>query len=86
MQEFKLYETVDEVWKFISFCDSFIEKEKPWQIKNKKKLREVLSDLLFCIFEISGLIAPFLPETSEKIKKQIKSNKPEILFKRIDVN
>lgn len=83
MEDFKLYEALKEIWKLISWCDSYVEKEKPWQIKGRKKLEQVLSNLLYCISEIADLIAPFLPETSEKIKKQLKTGKTEILFPRI---
>ncbi len=83
MKEFKLYEALEEVLRLISFCDSYIEKEKPWQSKDKKKLKQVLSNLLYCISEIANLIAPFLPNTSEKIKNQLKSGKSEPLFPRI---
>lgn len=89
---FKLYETLEEIWKFISFCDKYIEKNKPWELAktDKKKLEQVLSNLFYCVSEIADLIAPFLPETSEKIKEQIKGSltsktgKSEILFPRID--
>lgn len=85
MEEFKLYEALEGVWKFISFCDEYIEKNKPWELvkTDKKKLEQVLSNLLYCISEIADLIAPFLPETSKKIKEQIKTGKSEILFPRI---
>jgi methionyl-tRNA synthetase len=84
MEQFKLYEALEEIWKLISFCDTYIEKNKPWGLTDKKKLEEVLSNLLYCISEIADLIAPFLPETSEKIKNQIKTGKSEILFPRLD--
>jgi methionyl-tRNA synthetase len=90
MQEFKLYEALEEIWKLIGFCDKYVDNNKPWKlIKSQKskvksqKLEAVLNNLLYCISEIADLIAPFLPETSEKIKKQLKSSKPEILFPRI---
>lgn len=85
MEEIKLHEALGEIWKLISFCDEYIQKHKPWKLikTNEKKTKKVLSDLLYCISEIANLIKPFLPKTSEKIKKQLKSNKPEILFPRI---
>ncbi len=85
IETFKLYEALREIWRLISFCDGYIEKNKPWKLvkTDKKKLKEVLSNLLYCIFEIANLIEPFLPETSEKIKKQLKSGKSKILFPRI---
>lgn len=86
MGEFKLYEALEKIWKLISFCDEYIEKNKPWELvkTDRNKLKQILSNLLYCLSEIADLIAPFLPETSEKIKNQIKTGKTEILFKRID--
>ena len=84
MEEFKLYEALEEIWKLIGFCDAYVENTKPWQITDKKKLEQVLSNLLYCISEIADLIAPFLPETSEKIKEQLRTGKSEILFPRLD--
>ena len=85
MEEIKLHEALGEIWKLISFCDEYVDKNKPWKLAktDKKKLKEVLSNLLYCISEIANLIEPFLPETSERIKAQLKSNKPEILFPRL---
>jgi len=80
MEGFKLYEVLEEVWKLIGFCDGYIEQEKPW--KNPKP-EKAINNLLYCISEIANLITPFLPETSEKIKNQIKSQKTGILFPRI---
>jgi len=70
----------------VGYCNVYVDKNKPWELAktDKKKLEQVLSNLLYCISEIAELIAPFLPETSEKIKEQIKTGKTEILFKRID--
>jgi len=84
-QEIRLFEALEEIWKFISFCDKYVEENKPWELAktDKKKLEQVLSNLLYCISEIADLIAPFLPETSEKIKTQIKTGKSEILFPRL---
>ncbi len=83
MEELKLYKALKEIWDLISFCDSYIEKNKPWQIEDDKKIKQILSDLLYCLSEISKLIEPFLPETSGKIKQQLDSGKSEALFPRI---
>lgn len=85
MEDFKLYEALEEIWTLISFCDKYIDDNKPWELakSDKKKFEQVLSNLLYCISEIADLIAPFLPQTSEKIKNQIKTGKTGILFPRI---
>ncbi|HUT96411.1 MAG TPA: methionine--tRNA ligase [Candidatus Paceibacterota bacterium] len=85
MEDFKLYEAIENIWELIGFCDRYIEQNKPWELvkTDKKKLEQVLSSLLYALSEIADLIAPFLPETSGKIKNQLKTGKTEILFPRI---
>ncbi|MFH2013553.1 MAG: class I tRNA ligase family protein, partial [Patescibacteria group bacterium] len=80
-KDFKLFEALNEIWKLISFCNEYIEKNKPWESENRE---QIISNMLYCISEIAFLIEPFLPETSDKIKKQLENNKSIILFKRID--
>jgi len=81
LDEFKFNEALIAIWELISFCDRYIEKERPWE--KSKKQKEVISNLLFAVDEIAKLIEPFLPETSEKILKQLKTKKKEPLFPRI---
>jgi methionyl-tRNA synthetase len=87
LDEFKFNEALISIWDLISFCDRYIEKERPWElIKSKaknQKSKVVIFDLLLALNEIAKLLEPFLPQTSEKILKQIETQKPEILFPRI---
>ncbi len=86
LDEFKFNEALIAIWELISFCDEYIEKEKPWSFdlaQDKQKQKEVISDLLLAISEITELLKPFLPETSEKILKQLEAQKSEPLFPRI---
>lgn len=79
LDSFRFNEALIAIWELISWCDRYIEKEKPWEAKNEK----VISSLLFAIQEIAKLLEPFLPETSKKMLDQIKSKKSKILFPRI---
>ncbi|KPJ56832.1 methionyl-tRNA synthetase [Parcubacteria bacterium DG_74_2] len=82
LENFKFNEALIFIWELISFCDKYIEKERPWE--NKENQKQVISDLLLTIKEIAKLLEPFLPETSEKISKQLdelQTGKP--LFPRI---
>jgi methionyl-tRNA synthetase len=81
LEEFRFNEALIATWELISFCDKYIEKERPWE--KSKKQRGVISDLLLTISEIAKLLKPFLPETSEKIIKQLKIKKSHPLFPRI---
>ncbi len=77
--EFRFNEVLMAVWELIGFCDKYIEQKKPWETKDKK----VIGDLLLALNHIAEMLRPFLPETSEKILKQIKNKKSQSLFPRI---
>jgi methionyl-tRNA synthetase len=87
LDDFKFNEALKAVWDLITFCDKYIEKERPWElVKSKVKIQEskiVISNLLLTLTEIAKLLEPFLPETSERILKQIKTKKAEILFPKL---
>ncbi len=83
---FGFSEFLEIVWSGIRVLgDTYIDSQKPWELagEDEIKLKQVLTNLLYLISEIAELITPFLPETSEKIKNQLKSGKSEILFPRI---
>ncbi|MBU2472853.1 methionine--tRNA ligase [Patescibacteria group bacterium] len=86
MEEIKFNEALESVWQLIGVCDEYIEKNKPWELakNNPEKFNSIINDLLVTIKEIANLLEPFMPETSEKILKQIKENKKgETLFPRL---
>jgi len=79
ISNFKFNEALASVWEIIGFCDKYINEEKLWETKNF----QVINDLFYAIEEIGILLEPFLPETSDKIKKAVKIKKSENLFSRI---
>lgn len=81
LEEFKFNESLIAIWELISFCDRYIEKERPWR-KPEKQL-STINDLLVALENIAQLLGSFLPETSEKITKQLRSKKGKPLFTRI---
>jgi len=81
LDDFRFNEALISIWELISFCDKYIERERPWE-KSEKQL-SIINNLLFALDNIAQLLQPFLPETSEKIKKQLKTKKSQPLFPRI---
>jgi len=75
-----------KIQKLISDQNAFIEENKPWELAktNTKKLSDILLRVRLVLTEIEPLIAPFMPETSKKMKDQLESLKPEPLFPRLD--
>ena len=82
--EFQFGGALDEIWRVVKNANEYIESNKPWELaKDKNKLNElenVLGNLFKSINGIGQALKPFLPETSQKIKTQIKSLNPEPLF------
>jgi len=81
LERFELNEALVLIWNLIGFCDRYIEKEKPWQ--EGKNQKEVISDLIIIISSIKEMLEPFLPDTVQKIEKQLKTVKSESLFPRV---
>jgi methionyl-tRNA synthetase len=79
LKEFKLNEALTVIWNLIGFCNKIINEEKPWAGGKEK----IIDDLRITIIEISKLVKPFLPETSEKILGQLKEGKSQPLFPRL---
>jgi len=74
LENFKFNEALSSIWQLISFCDRYIEKERPWEIKSqnsKAKSQKVIYNLLIALANIAQMLQPFLPKTSEKIFKQL---------------
>jgi len=82
MDSYELDKALSLIFEFIDACNLFVQENKIWESKDKKKLYELVES----IKKIALLLSPFIPETSEKIKhtfmnKNIK--KAEILFEKI---
>ncbi len=90
LEEFKLNEALKIIWEIISLGDRYIEIKKPWE--KKQDYLEVIQDLLLILFLVTTMIKPFLPESSEKILRQLGSDngvnfkieRGDILFPRIE--
>ena len=81
LENFQFNVALEAIWEVIHLCDKYIEEKQPWRESPEQK--EVIGDLVLAISEINELLKPFLPETSEKIAKQLQQGKGEPLFPRI---
>ncbi len=76
----------------VSAADKYINENLPWELAKKgdtKKLASVLGNVYQSIKAISELLSPFMPETTEKISRQMGFGKKKIgsaenLFPRIE--
>lgn len=58
-----------DIWDLLGFCDRFIDTEQPWVLAktDKKRLEKVIYTLLETLRQAAWMLAPFVPETAEKI-------------------
>ncbi len=84
LDEYRFNDALSLIWEWIRAADQKINQEKPWELEGEKA-KKILTELSGAIVEIAVNLAPFLPETSEKILNQfsgdIKSQQP--VFPRI---
>lgn len=78
LEEFKFNQSLNSIWGLVSFCDQYINKEKPWE--GQGNFSQVVSDILSALGRISDLLLPFLPATADKIKLVVRTKKSEALF------
>ncbi|MEK7172883.1 MAG: methionine--tRNA ligase [Patescibacteria group bacterium] len=81
LENFSFNEALGAIWELISFCDKYVNDNKPWE--GGEGASQVISDLLLALQEIAELLKPFMPQTAEKILQQIATGKSEPLFPRI---
>ena len=88
LKDFDINQCLNEIWSKLKSLDEYIQKKEPFKnIKiNPKEAKQDVHYLLFHLYSHALELEPFLPETSDKIKKLIRENKkPEkSLFPRKD--
>ncbi len=94
MNDLRVADAITEIFNLFKRCNKYIDETMPWALAKdeakKDRLETVLYHLIESIKAGAALIEPFMPETSEKILAQLGdgkvTEKPEILFARLDVN
>ena len=105
MDNLQISDAISEIFEVLRASNKYIDETTPWILakdeSKKDELETVLYNLLESIRVCANLLAPFLPETSEEILRQININNlnlqfvddnkyelndPKPLFLRIDLN
>jgi methionyl-tRNA synthetase len=86
MERLAFTEALEHCWAAIQAADHFLDQEKPWKQTDYPILASVLGSLMTSLDDICDLLAPFLPQTTEKIRTAINANpvmKIQPLFPRL---
>jgi methionyl-tRNA synthetase len=79
MDELKVADSIGEIFTLLRRSNKYIDETQPWLLgrdeSKKERLGTVLYNLLESIRIAAVLLEPYLPETAEKILKQLKTDK-----------
>lgn len=87
LEEYRYNEAMDYIWKMIKEADGRMTSEEPFKLikTDSETAKKCIHELRQMVYTIGYLLAPMLPETSEKIINAVRDNKkPEPLFLRRD--
>jgi len=57
------------VLDYVNFANQYLDKEKPWSLKNRKKIEEIIFSSLQIINNLGILLWPFIPQSMEKLNE-----------------
>ncbi len=93
MEKLRVADAITEIFNLFKRCNKYIDETMPWILakdeEKKDRLETVLWNLIQGISEGGRLLEAFMPSTSQKILAQLNgghvTDKPEILFQRLDL-
>lgn len=88
LEDLEIRKAPDYIWNIVHDANKFIEDNRPWELakdeSKKEDFEKVIQKLVNDLSLIAELLEPFLPETSEKIKKALNDKElKKVLFERI---
>lgn len=86
---FRFHEALAEIWENIAWANQYIDRSKLWELpkRDPKLFAEVVSSLVALIKQIARELAPFLPQTAEKLDAIFRAEKivkSSPLFPKLD--
>ena len=81
MSEYKVAEALDELWALFRRANKYIDETEPWVLNKDESKKDRLSTVLYNLLESinigANLLAPFMPETAEKIFAELNTKARE---------
>ncbi|HBZ02435.1 MAG TPA: methionine--tRNA ligase subunit beta, partial [Lachnospiraceae bacterium] len=82
MDKLRVADAMTEIWNLFKRCNKYIDETMPWVLAKEEgkqpRLNEVLYNLVESITIGASLLESFLPETSERILKQLNTEKRSV--------
>ncbi|MBE5740920.1 MAG: methionine--tRNA ligase [Clostridiales bacterium] len=75
VNEYKVADALEELWTLFRRANKYIDETEPWNINKDENKKERLSTVLYNLLESinigANLLTPFIPETANKIFKEL---------------
>ena len=75
LNEYKAADALEELWALFRRANKYIDETEPWNLNKDESKKERLSTVLFNLLEAinigANILAPFLPETANKIFNEL---------------
>ena len=82
MDKLRVADAITEIFALFKRCNKYIDETMPWalakDLENADRLNTVLYNLVESIVIGASLLEPYMPETSEKILKQLNAEKRRV--------
>ena len=82
MDKLRVADAITEIFNLFRRCNKYIDETEPWVLakedEHKDRLNTVLYNLVESIIVGASLLEPFMPETSEKILKQLNAERRRV--------
>ncbi|MBO6115328.1 MAG: methionine--tRNA ligase [Lachnospiraceae bacterium] len=82
MDKLRVADAITEIFNLFRRCNKYIDETEPWVLakddEHKDRLNTVLYNLVESIIVGATLLEPFMPETAEKILKQLNAEKRRV--------
>lgn len=74
---FEFHNALDYLWAEVGMLDAYIAENEPYKVvkEDKEEAQEMVAYLMIRLHDIAVVLNPFMPETSEKIKKAVREKK-----------
>ncbi|MBO5388554.1 MAG: methionine--tRNA ligase [Lachnospiraceae bacterium] len=82
MDKLKVADAMTEIFNLFKRCNKYIDETMPWALAKEEDQKDRLNTVLYNLVESitvgATLLEPFMPETSEKILKQLNTEKRKV--------
>ena len=88
MKTLHVADAITEIFSLFKRCNKYIDETMPWALAKDESKKERLSEVLYNLVESitigANLLTPFMPETAERILKQLNPDYPKAEVRDFD--